>query len=376
MIEKKDVKLGYVSLTDSLPLLAASEQGFFESEGLNVQLSNEASWANIRDKTILGELDGAQMLAPMPLASTLGLSGIAKPMLTMFSLSLNGNGITVSNELWSQLSETASSPEPLDVARAMVELVEKRGRQLTLATVFPTSMHSYLLRYWLAAGGLERWDRVKIVVVPPIQMVSHMRLGHIDGFCVGEPWNTVAGLSGVGRPLITGYEIWQNAPEKVFGVTEAWARENPSTHRAIVRSLARAAAWIEAEPTAAAEILDNRLDRGAGMSPLPESKWGLDRTYRDETHFHVFHHYAANFPWRSHGAWMLSQMQRWGQVVDPVPKDVVDRVYRFDMYREVFGESELPNANEKTEGLHGEAWSEMGVLLGPDKFVDGARFDV
>ncbi len=369
-IEKKNIQLGYVTLTDSLPLIAAQHLGYFAAEGLNVSLSNEPSWANIRDKTVLGELDGAQMLAPMVLASTLGSSGVAVPMLTMFSINLNGNGMTVSNDLWAQLGEVATSPEPLDVARAMANLITRRDRITTLATVFPVSMHSYLLRYFLAAGGLHDWSRVRIVVVPPVRMVSHLKQGHIDGCCVGEPWNTMAELAGVGRPLVTGYEIWQNAPEKVFGVTEAWARSNPETHRAIVRALARSSRWIEENPGDALLMRDRQLQVREGMEPLPNVKWGLDRTHRGAEHFHVFHKYAANFPWRSHARWIFAQMQAWNQIPTDVDPGVVARCYRTDLYREVFAESALPVEDDKPEGVHRAEWNDLGVTLGPDLFLD------
>ena len=198
-LEKTSLRLGYIPLTDCLPLVVAREQGFFAAQGLTVELSCEASWANIRDKVIIGQLDGAQMLAPMLLASSLGIGGLRKPMVTAFSLGLNGNAITVSNSLFSALRQHARADTPLAAAQALAAVVRERrerGREpLVLATVFPFSSHNYLLRYWLSAGGIDPVSDIKLVALPPQQMVDNLRLEHIDGFCVGEPWNSCAVVS-------------------------------------------------------------------------------------------------------------------------------------------------------------------------------------
>jgi len=389
MLEKTTLRLGYVSLTDCLPLVVAREQGFFIAQGLQVELSCEPSWANIRDKLIVGHLDGAQMLAPMPLAASLGLGGLKKPMLTAFSLGLNGNAITVSRRLFRELQTCADSADALGAARALAQVVRKRREHsddpLVLATVFPFSSHNYLLRYWLGAAGIDPDRDIKLVALPPAQMVDNLRLEHIDGFCVGEPWNTCAVAMGIGHVLVSGYEIWQNAPEKVFGVTEQWQLRHPETHAAILRALDGAAAWTQAHQRDALALLDryHYLDVPAAWlerSLIGELPIGLAQKACGPEQFHVWHRYLANFPWRSHARWFLRQMARWNQLPTGVDyNELVARVYRSDLYREIFSRTHnLPAHDEKSEGEHIERWSAAGVLgpvlLGPDQFMDGAIF--
>jgi nitrate/nitrite transport system substrate-binding protein len=388
-LEKTSLRLGYIPLTDCLPLVVAKEQGFFAAQGLAVELCCEASWANIRDKLIVGHLDGAQVLAPMLLAASLGLGGLRKPMLTAFSLGLNGNGITVSNRLFAELREHSVSDSALDAALALAAVVRSRQARgadpLVIATVFPFSSHNYQLRYWLSAGGIDPVRDIKLVALPPQQMVDNLRLDHIDGFCVGEPWNSCAVAMGLGRCLVTGYEIWQNGPEKVFGVTEQWHEEHPHTHAAVLRALDQAAAWIEGNLNAALQLLDRGHYVEVPLEWLAQSltgelRVGLAQTRRGPEAFHVFHRHLANFPWRSQAQWFLQQMQRWRQI--PADTDiaaVAARVYRADLYRQVFGASRsLPLVDMKSEGEHQAPWLLPGthghVALGPDRFIDGAIF--
>src|SRR6056297_1206348 len=219
--EKPDLRLGFVPLTDCAPLVVAKEKGFFLEQGLNVELSRENAWANIRDKVSVGVLDGAQMLAAMPLASNLGLGG-SIPMVAAMSLDLNGNGITVSTALHERMAATGEPAldTPRGSGRALKQVIDA-GRRAgerphTFAMVFPYSSHNYLLRYWLAAAGIDPDRDIELIVVPPPQMVSHLEAGLIAGFSVGEPWNTLAVCSGLGRTLATSYDIWNNHPEKVF----------------------------------------------------------------------------------------------------------------------------------------------------------------
>lgn len=389
-LEKTSLRLGYIPLTDCLPLVVAREQGFFAAHGLTVELSCEASWANIRDKVIVGQLDGAQMLAPMLLAASLGIGGLRKPMFTAFSLGLNGNAITVSNRLFNSLREHASGNTPLDAAFALAAVVRERRQRgqepLVLATVFPFSSHNYLLRYWLSAGGIDPSSDIKLVALPPQQMVDNLRLEHIDGFCVGEPWNSCAIGMGLGKCLLTGYDIWQNGPEKVFGVTEQWAEKHPHTHAAILRSLSDAAQWIEKNLSAALQLLDrgHYLEVPMSWLALPltgELRVGIDQRRCGSEAFHVFHRYQANFPWRSQAQWFLQQMQRWQQIRSDIDiAATAATVYRSDIYRSIFdGIENLPLHDIKSEGMHATPWSATGtrgeILLGPDAFIDGAHFD-
>ncbi len=389
-LEKTVLRLGYIPLIDCLPLVVAQERGIFAAHGLSVELSCEASWANIRDKLIVGHLDGAQMLAPMLLAASLGVGGLRKPMLTAFSLGLNGNAITVSNRLFNALREKARGDSALATAQALAAVVQARNvakqDALVLATVFPFSSHNYLLRYWLSAAGIDPRRDVKLVALPPQQMVDNLRLEHIDGFCVGEPWNSCAVAMGLGKCLVTGYEIWQNGPEKVFGVTEQWQQQHPGTHAAVLRALDAAAAWIENNRIEALHILDRGHYLDVPLEWLAQSlsgdlRVGLAQSKRSADYFHVFHRHQANFPWRSQAQWFLQQMQRWQQVqgeIDAVA--VATRVYRTDVYREIFSATHnLPCSDIKSEGKHATNWTMPGtrgdVELGPDVFIDGAIFE-
>jgi ABC-type nitrate/sulfonate/bicarbonate transport system substrate-binding protein len=326
-----DLTLGFVPLTDCAPLVVAKAQGFFAEEGLEVALSREASWATIRDKVLVGALDGAHMLAPMALAA--GLNDPRAAMLAPLALNQNGSAITVSTRLAAHLREI--DPEgmaaPLVTAAPLARLVERRREQgapsLTFAMVFPQSMHNYALRYWLAQAGIDPDRDVRLVVTPPPRMVEHLRSGEIDGFCVGAPWNAVAVDEGLGEMLIKASQLWPGGPDKVFGVTSGWAERHPGELRAALRALIRASAWAD-EPGNHAELVA-LLARPEHVGVDPEA---LARALRSEI---VFHRDAAGLPRPEHALWFLSQMARWGQVRPELDLDsVASAVYRPDLFRE------------------------------------------
>lgn len=393
--EKPRLVLGIVPLTDCAPLVVAREKGFFRAHGLEVTLSQEPSWANIRDKVAVGLLDGAQMLAPMPLAASLGIGALDTPMCTACTLDLNGNAITVSNALHARLCAAdpeamAQRPVSARALRRVIEADRRAGRaRLTFAQVFPTSTHNYQLRYWLASAGIDPDRDVRLTVVPPPRMVAHLEAGHIDGYCVGEPWNAHAVQAGLGQVLITSYELWNNNPEKVFGVTRAWAERHPETHRAVVMALLEANAWLDRP--------ENRLEAARLIAvphyvdAPPESvSQSLTGAFRYAPRgpvaaladFNVFFRYAATYPWRSHALWFLSQMIRWGQLERPVNLEAVAReVYRADLYREAAAALGIayPTVDAKPEGVHAGAWTlheaTAPIAMGADRFFDGRVFD-
>jgi nitrate/nitrite transport system substrate-binding protein len=393
--EKPGLRLGFIPLTDCAPLVIAQEKGFFARRGLDVELVRENSWANIRDKVSYGLLDGAHMLAAMPLASSLGVGTPKVPMLTAFSLGLNGNAITVSNALYRQMAQVpVRDPQPLNTAQVLRAVIQQRlaaGQEpVTFATVFPFSSHNYLLRYWMSGAGINPDRDVRLLVIPPPQMVRYLAAGMIDGYCVGEPWNAQAVTAGLGRVLITSYQIWNNHPEKVFGVTSAWAERYPRTHRAVLSALLEAARWLEQpahKPEAAALLA--RADYVDAPPALIESSLGgryrfaADQEPQAFPDFHVFHRYAANYPWRSHALWFLTQMYRWGQLRTAVDLcEMAQQVYRPDLFRSVAGALGIPCPIQdlKTEGHHDGPWSmaadaSMSIPLAADGFIDGAVFD-
>ena len=390
-LERPELELGFVALSDCAPLVIAKERGFFRKHGLHVRLERQASWANVRDKVCHGLLDGAQMLAPMPLASTLGLSGMATPMIVPIGLSLGGNAITVSRELRARMSETAPewSGDPREAAGVLREVIRARrddgAPPLRFAAVHPHSSHYYQLCHWMGMAGIDPHRDVSLSIVPPPSMVHALSSGQIDGYAVGEPWSQQAADLGVGVPIVSSDEIWSSALEKVFAVTAEWAERHPLTLRAVVRALLEAAAWVD-EPAhrletvhviAGESYVDAPVETVApslveaearSASPGPRTR-------------HEFHRHAANHPWVSHGLWYLIQMVRWGQVEKPLAlRETAQRVFRPDLHRDAAEELgwPFPEASEKSEGLHDAEWwleeAAEPIRMGPDRFMDGHVF--
>jgi nitrate/nitrite transport system ATP-binding protein len=394
-LEKKRLTLGFVPLTDCAPLVVASEKGFFARQGLLVELSRESSWANIRDKVCTGMLDGAQMLAAMPIASALDGGRHCQPMVTALSLDLNGNAITVSKELYGRM--LATGMEGTDTAqgsaRALKRVIEQdqaaNRPPLTFAVVYPESSHNYLLRYWMADAGIDPDHDVRLTVVPPPQVGHYLRAGLIAGYCVGEPWNTYAVSQGLGRTLTTSFDIWNNHPEKVFAVTRIWAQSNPNTHHAVVTALLEACAWLDQPDNRreTCELLSQGRYVNAPLDVLEKSLTGTlqfssDEKPRAAPEYNVFQRYVANFPWRSHALWFLSQMIRWGQVDATVkPETIARAVYRPEVYRAAADGLGIPypEIDYKQEGVHDNGWALMCgdqmLEMGSDLFMDGRPFD-
>ncbi|MFA9479577.1 CmpA/NrtA family ABC transporter substrate-binding protein [Phycisphaerales bacterium AB-hyl4] len=392
--EQRELRLGFIPLSDCAPLVVARHKGCFERQGLDVTLTREPSWSAIRDKLACGRLDAAHMLAAIPLAATLGITGLPCPMITGMSLDLNGNAITVSNKLHAQM--TAVDPEAMrrrpitaEPLRKVIEFNAAAGREpLTFASVFPFSSHHYELRYWLAAAGIDPDRDVRLIVVPPPGMVTALSRGEIDGYCVGEPWNSVAVERGVGRVLIAKHELWSNSPEKVLGVRADWALRHPNTHRALIRALLEACAWLdhpdnreEAAQLVAQPGYVDASPSAVAAALTGQFRYGPGEPTTNTPDFFVFHRHAANFPWRSHAMWTLTQMIRWGQLDPRVDMEQIAReVYRPEVYRAAAQDLALPcpAVDYKCEGTHAQPWTLSGtppVALGADTFFDDSAFD-
>jgi nitrate/nitrite transport system substrate-binding protein len=387
------VRIGFVALNDSAPLVIAKERGHFRRHGVEVELVREPSWANVRDKVQAGLLDAAQMLAPMPIATSLGLDGPTTAMVVPLSLGLNGNALTVSTALYERMRQAdpealASRTRSAAALREVLRQDREAGRpRLRVGVVFPFSAHYYELMYWAAAAGIDPAHNLEISVVPPVRMAEGLRDGHIDGYCVGEPWNQLAVEMGVGRSLLASYEIWNNSPEKVLAFTDEWADRHPEVLRALVRALIEAARWVDRAENrletvhviAGESFVDAPVDVVArGLLGRPR----LGDQIAELPDFHVFHRYAATFPWTSHAIWYATQMIRWGQAEKPFAvRALAGRVYRPDVYREAAREIDepVPEADEKPEGSHAEPWmleaASRPIRMGPDRFVDGRRFE-
>lgn len=352
--EKDELKLGFIKLTDCAPLVIAKELGFFEDEGLYVALEAQANWKILLDRVISGELDGAHMLAGQPIGATIGI-GTKAHIVTAFSMDLNGNAITVSNDVWKrmQAAEPALAqpkpPHPISAAalEPVVETWKAKGEPLRMGMVFPLSTHNYELRYWLAAAGISPGfytpsdstgttdADVLISVTPPPQMPATLEQGTIQGYCVGEPWNQQAVAKGIGVPVVTDLEIWKNNPEKVFGVAASWAQQHPETHVRLVKALIRAGQWLDATPAnrhKAVEILARPEYVGADAEVIANSMTGSfeyekgDR--RELPDFNVFFRDHATYPYYSDGVWYLTQMRRWGQIDEAHPDAWYDETIR------------------------------------------------
>lgn len=364
--EKPDLKIGFIKLTDMAPLAIAYEKGYFEDEGLYVTLEAQANWKVLLDRVIDGELDGAHMLAGQPLGATIGF-GTKADIITAFSMDLNGNGITVSNDVWQMMKANVPMkdgkpvhPIKADTLKPVIEKFKKEGKPFKMGMVFPVSTHNYELRYWLAAGGIhpgyyapEKGDTSGTIkadallsVTPPPQMPSTMEAGTINGYCVGEPWNQQAVFKGIGVPVITDYEIWKNNPEKVFGVSKAWADKYPATHIAVVKAMIRAARWLDEDNNknrpAAVKILSQPNYVGADYNVIANSMTGTFEYEKGDKRavpdFNVFFRYNATYPYYSDAIWYLTQMRRWGQISEYKPDswymDIAKKVYRPDIYKQ------------------------------------------
>ncbi|GAA6167259.1 CmpA/NrtA family ABC transporter substrate-binding protein [Sessilibacter corallicola] len=366
-LEKEDLKFGFIKLTDMAPLAIAYEKGYFEDEGLYVTLEAQANWKVLLDRVIDGQLDGAHMLAGQPLGATIGF-GTQAHVITAFSMDLNGNGITVSNEIWDQMKpnipkdESGKPVHPIkaDALKPVVEKYKSDGKPFNMGMVFPVSTHNYELRYWLAAGGIHpgyyaphKGDTSGTIdadallsVTPPPQMPATLEAGTIYGYCVGEPWNQQAVFKGIGVPVVTDYEIWKNNPEKVFGVSNKWAEENPNTHLAVVKALIRAAKWLDDNDNAnrpeAVKILAQPNYVGADYDVIANSMTGTFEyekgDKREVPDFNVFFRYYATYPYYSDAIWYLTQMRRWGQISEEKPDswfhEIAKKVYKPEIYLE------------------------------------------
>lgn len=362
-LEKDELTFGFIKLTDMAPLAVAYENGYFEDEGLFVTLEAQANWKVLLDGVIDGELDGAHMLAGQPLAATIGY-GTKAHIITPFSMDLNGNAITVSNDVWEQMKPNIPKmadgrPQHPINASALAPVVEDykdKGVTFNMGMVFPVSTHNYELRYWLAAGGLEPGyyspqdisgqigADVFLSVTPPPQMPATMEAGTIFGYSVGEPWNQQAVFKGIGVPVITDYQLWKNNPEKVFGISKEFADANPNTTIALTKALVRAAIWLDENENAnreeAVEILSRSEYVGADYEVIANSMTGTFEFEKGDKRaipdFNVFFRYNATYPFYSDAIWYLTQMRRWGQIAEPKSDewfiDTAKSVYRPDIY--------------------------------------------
>ncbi len=362
--ETPQIRIGIIALTDCSSIVMAYEKGFFKQHGLDVTVSKEASWAVIRDKLQLGENHATHMLYGMPYASTMGLFGApVKPMIIPWVLNYNGQGITLSKDLKDKGIRTPSD------LKELIDEEKAAGKEpRTFAMTFPPGTHAMWMRYWLGSGGINPDKDVSLITIPPPQMVANMKVGKMDGFCVGEPWNARAIADGTGFTATTTQAIWPNHPEKVCAFTAEFAEKNPKTVKAVLKGLHQASEFIdklENRPEVA-EVVSRPsyincpkeiiLGRLLGKYDLGDGKG----EYEDKDYMR-FSEGGVNFPWKSHGVWWLSQFRRWGMVKgSPDYKGIVDKVHRPDIYREVAKELSITAPTEDAKA---------------EKLLDGVAFD-
>ena len=380
--------LGYVPLVDAAPLIIAHELGFAEQEGLVFDLRAESSWATLRDLLALGQIEAAQMLAPIPIAMALGLGGLPTRLDVLSVLSVNGNVTGVSRELAARIRAAGHDFAFNDAVAAGNALIAASGGRLRVGVPFPFSMHAELLYYWLGALGLRTPQELDVHTVPPPLMAEALAAGEIDAFSVGAPWGSIAVENGVGELLLPNSAIWAFAPEKVLTVRHGWAEDNPGLAIRLIRAVWRAGRWLQdrdnrlmatdilARPdylNVPAEVMERALTGELILSPRGER--------RHVPHYLVFHDGAATFPWRSQASWIAQRLaSRLG--LDRVAADAAARqVFRTDLYRSARGglSDEIPGASEKVEGaVEGRAAvpGQSGVvILHRDRFFDGMVFD-
>jgi NitT/TauT family transport system ATP-binding protein len=361
------LRIGFIPLCDAAALIVAVDKGFCAQEGLDVELVREVSWSNVRDKLNIGHFDAAHLLAPVAIASSLGLGHFKIPIIAPFNLGINGNAITVSPALHRALVAEAGEGvvNPLKSAQALARIARRRREKgeepLTFGMTFPYSTHNYHLRFWMAAGGIDPDEDVRLVVLPPPYMVDSLAGGHVDGFCVGAPWNSVAVDHGIGYILHFVSDILASAAEKVLAMRQSWAEENPDQVARLVRAHHRAADFIDevanreevcailAAPErcdVSAEVIRRTFDGRLKVAP--------DGTIRSSDRYLLIGRHGAARPNPVHAAWLYAQMVRWRQA--PLSAELLadaKAVFRPDIYDAVLGAPASAPRDEPADSVGG-----------------------
>jgi nitrate/nitrite transport system substrate-binding protein len=360
--ETTSIKFGIIALTDCSPIVIAHEKGLFKKYGIDSTVMKGANWAAIRDNLSSGDLQATHMLIGMPIASTMGLAGSPKkPMIIPWLLNRNGQAITLKNE-WK--GHVAADPKAL---KPFVEKAKKLGEPLTFAMTFPPGTHAMWMRYYLGAGGINPDKDVSLIVVPPAQMVSNMKIGKMDGFCVGEPWNARSINDGIGFTALSTQDLWKDHPEKVCAFLAQFADKNPKTIKACLKALHEASVWLDS--------LENRpeqcqiVSRATYINCDPKTILGRlqghydygDGRKKEDDHYMIFSGRNCNFPQPKYCKWFLSQYRRWGLVTGtPDYQGIAKQVMRPDIYAEAMKELGYEHGGENNE---------------PETLFDGVTFD-
>lgn len=357
--EKKEVRIGFIPLTDCASVVMASVLKFDEKYGIKIIPTKESSWASVRDKLVNGELDAAHVLYGLVYGVHMGLGGPKKDMAVLMTLNHNGQAITLSKKLAEQGAVDGTS---------LAKLMRTERREYTFAQTFPTGTHAMWLYYWLAAHGVNPLTDAKVITVPPPQMVANMRVGNMDGFCVGEPWNHRAIADNIGVTAITTQDIWRDHPEKVLGTTNDFVAKNPNTARAMIMAILEAGRWIDASLSNKNKMAETIADKSyvntsvdvINQRILGRYQNGLGKTWDDPNHMKFYNDGAVNFPYLSDGMWFLTQHRRWGLLKQDVDYlGVASAINKVELYKQAAAQvkANVPReAIRSSKLLDGVAW--------------------
>jgi len=332
--EKTEVRIGFIPLTDCASVVMASVLGFDKKYGIKIVPTKESSWASVRDKLVNGELDAAHVLYGLLYGVQMGIGGAKKDMAVLMTLNNNGQAITLSKKLADQGAVDGAG---------LAKLMAREKREYTFAQTFPTGTHAMWLYYWMAANGIHPLKDAKVITVPPPQMVANMRVGNMDGYCVGEPWNHRAIADGIGITAATTQDIWKDHPEKVLGTTDEFTKKYPNTARAMAAAILEASRWIDASLSNKTKMAETIADKSyvntsvdvINQRILGRYQNGLGKTWDDPNYMKFFNDGAVNFPYLSDAMWFMTQHKRWGLLkTDPDYLAVAKAVNRIDIYKD------------------------------------------
>ena len=373
--EKKEVKIGFIPLTDCASVVMASVLGLDQKYGVKIIPTKEASWAGVRDKLVNGELDMAHVLWGLIYGVHLGVSGPKKDMAVLMNLNHNGQAITLSKKLADKGAVDGAS---------LAKVMQSDKRDYTFAQTFPTGTHAMWLYYWLASYGIHPLRDAKVITVPPPQMVANMRVGNMDGYCVGEPWGHRAIIDGIGITAVTTQDIWKDHPEKALGTTAEFVQKYPNTARAVTAAILEAGKWIDAglqnklrmaETVADKSYVNTSVD-AINQRILGRYQNGLGKTWDDPNHMKFFNDGAVNFPYLSDGMWFLTQHKRWGLLKDhPDYLAVAKQINQIELYKQAASAAKVSVPKDPMRSsklIDGVVWDGKD----PQKYADGFKVKV
>ncbi len=370
--EKKEVKIGFIPLTDCASVVMASVLGIDQKYGVKIIPTKEASWAGVRDKLVNGELDFAHVLYGLIYGVHMGTAGPKKDMAILMSLNNNGQAITLSKKLAEKGAVDAAS---------LASLMAKEKREYTFAQTFPTGTHAMWLYYWLASAGINPFKDAKAITVPPPQMVANMRVGNMDGFCVGEPWGHRAIMDGIGITAVTTQDIWKDHPEKTLGTTAEFVKKYPNTARAVTAAILEAGKWIDAglqNKMKMAETVADKSYVNTGVDAINQRilgryQNGLGKTWDDPNHMKFYNDGLASFPYLSDGMWFLTQHKRWGLIKEhPDYLGIAKQINQIEIYKQAAAMTKTPvprDVMRSSKLIDGVVWDGKD----PRKYADSFK---